>query len=485
MRGSIDAMQKLPRSFHSGFLRALRMRLLGLVALLVAVVPSGLVHAEQARPDSEAVRAFRDEQLAYTVGLQAYLYGYPVIDYGRVMHEQTTANADPHGVYAPINQFFFQTQLASPGGLYAGRAPNNDTLYFTGWLDLRGGPVVVEAPDTHDRYYALTYADFYSEVQHTGRRTTGTQAQKILVAGPDWQGDVPAGMQLIRLKTRLGYVLGRVLVSGPKDLKAANVLMTQFKIHPLDASATEKNLPELPTTTSLATVDFFQFLNRFLRDNPRVPGEDALMAQFDLIGVGPHVQFDAQKLSPAARKGLEHAVADGRRLLSEAPYAAPRKGWSPIRQLYGIYGFNYLMRAIVEYNGFLGNLPEESAYPSINLDDAGQLLTGAKAYRLVFAADALPPVDAFWSLSAYDVRTIDLIPNSIKRYSIGDRSPDLKRKADGSIEIRLQKDAPREADVNWLPVGDGPFFLTLRMYQPRPEALSEGYRLPAIEEISQ
>lgn len=454
---------------------------------MACVATSGFAQGQSGRPDSEAVRAFRDEQLAYSIGLQAYLYGYPAIDYGRVMREQTTAGADAHGVYAPINQFFSQTQLASPGGLYAGRAPNNDTLYFTGWLDLRSGPVVIDAPDTHDRYYALTYTDFYSEVQHTGRRTTGTGAQRILVAAPDWQGEVPAGMQLIRLKTRVGYLLGRVLVSGPDDLAAANALMAQFRIGPLDKAAAKKSALirlELPTAAALTTLDFFQFFNRFLRENPRLPAEELLMAQFDLIGVGPHVQFDAEKLSPGTRKGLERAVADGRRILSEAAYAAPRKGWSPIRQLYGAYGFNYLMRAIVEYNGFLGNLPEESAYPSINFDDAGQLLTGARAYRLRFAADALPPVDAFWSLSAYDVRTIDLIPNSIKRYSLGDRSPDLKRKPDGSIEIRMQKDAPLETDVNWLPVGDGPFFLTLRMYQPQQKALSGQYQLPPIEEIA-
>ncbi|HSB98211.1 MAG TPA: DUF1254 domain-containing protein [Spongiibacteraceae bacterium] len=400
------------------------------------------------------------------------------------MRAQTTPNADPHGVYAPINQLFSQAKLAAPGGLYAGRGPNNDTLYFTGWLDLRDGPVVIDAPDTHDRYYALTYADFYSEVQHTGRRTTGTKAQHILIAGPEWQGDVPAGMQLIRLKTQLGYILGRVLVNGANDTAAVKALIAQFKMHPLVSDLQAKSSPlesKLPTATSLTSLDFFQYLNEFLQDNPRVPGEEGLMAQFDLVGIGPQVQFDAARLSSGTRKGFERALIDGRRILSEAAYGAANKGWSPIRQLYGAYGFNYLSRAITEYNGFLGNLPEESAYPSISFDQAGEILTGAKAYRLIFARGSLPPVDAFWSLTAYDMRTVDLIPNSINRYSLGDRTPNLKYKSDGSIEIRLQKNAPLETDVNWLPVGDGPFFLTLRLYQPKAAALSGEYHLPAVE----
>lgn len=449
------------------------------LALLGLALPA-LAQPSQ-RPDSETVRAFRDEQLAYSIGLQAYLYGYPALDYGRVMREQTTPNQDPHGVYAPVNQLFSQTRLAEPGGLYAGRAPNNDTLYFTGWLDLRGGPLVVDTPDTADRYYALTFADFYSEVQHTGRRTTGTKAQRVLVAGPQWQGEVPAGMHLIRLKTQQGYLLGRVLVNGPDDLATANALIARFKINPL-GNGNLKPL-NLPTAAALTSVEFFRFLNQFLSDNPRLPGEEALMAQFDLLQIGPNTRFDSSALSAGTRRGLERALADGKRLLSEAPYAAPQRGWSPIRQLYGHYGFNYLARAVVEYNGLLGNLPEESAYPSINLDQAGNLLDGHKRYRLVFPGTALPPVNAFWSLSAYDVRTIDLIANPINRYSIGDRTPELRRKRDGSIEIRIQKEAPSEADVNWLPVGDGPFFLTLRLYQPKAEALNGSYRLPAVEAI--
>lgn len=463
---------------------ALGLSRVGLQTTLAAAV-LGLVQAAAATPSPDSALSFQEEQMAYSIGLQAFIYGYPAVDYGRVMREQTTPNIDPHGVYAPINQFYSQVELAAPGGLYAGRAPNNDTLYFTGWLDLRDSPIVIETPDTHDRYYALTYADFYSEVQHTGRRTTGTGPQRVLVAGPSWQDPAPEGMQVIRLKTHLGYVLGRILVNGSEDLNYVQSIIGKFKIHALNDRRLGRQVhkPDLPNAGALTTIAFYQYLNKFLRENPRIDGEEALMAQFDQVGIGPKAHFDAEALSPATRKGLERAIVDGRRILREAPYAASYKGWSPIRQLYGVYGHNFLVRAITEYNGFLGNLPEESVYPSINFDQSGELLTGEKAYRLVFAPDAPPPVDAFWSLSAYDVRTIDLIPNPINRYSVGDRMRNLKRKSDGSIEVRLQRTAPTERDVNWLPVGAGPFFLTLRMYQPQSAALSGEYKLPPVEVI--
>ena len=205
------------------------------------------------------------------------------------------------------------------------------------------------------------------------------------------------------------------------------------------------------------------------------------MAQFDMAGFGPKSQFDPSVLSEGARKGLERAIVDGHKILSESPRAGGRKGWGPIRELYGQYGFDYLRRATVEFNGLLGNLPEESTYPSLVADEMGNFLVGKKQYRLVFKADELPPVDAFWSLSAYDAQSIDLIPNPIARYSIGDRTKGLKRKSDGTIEILIQSSPPTDPDINWLPVGDRMFFLTLRMYQPRPAAFDGRYHLPALE----
>ena len=81
-------------------------------------------------------------------------------------------------------------------------------------------------------------------------------------------------------------------------------------------------------------------------------------------------------------------------------------------------------------------------------------------------------------MNAYDARTVDLIPNSIKRYGLSDASAELLKRADGAVEIRVQRERPKEADVNWLPVGEGPFFLSFRIYQPRPDVLDGRYMLP-------
>lgn len=434
----------------------------------------------EAGPRSPAdIIAHRQESIAYSVGLQAYLYGYPVVDYLRVMREQINSGLDPNGVYAPVNQVAYQEDLAAPGGLYAGRGPNSSTLYFTAWLDLSEGPLRVRVPDAGDRYYVLTWADLYSEVQHTGSRTTGSGSQSLLVTGPDWRGEEPAGVLVVRLRTHRGYLLGRVLVNGAEDLQAAKALMRAIELEGPQHDPAEYDLPEPAALTSLA---FFEYLNRFLRSNPRLPEEDLLMAQMDQVGIGPSVDFQAEALPGGLRRGLERAIADGQRILRDSPQAAPSHiGWStPANETYGRYGFDYLRRAMVEYHGFLGNHAEETIYLSALTDESGEPLHGSRRYEIVFPAGALPPAEAFWALNAYDARTVDLIPNALGRYAISDRMHDLRFRDDGALVVRLQQEPPEDEGLNWLPVNDGPLFLTLRFFAPAPEVLRGDYVPPPV-----
>jgi hypothetical protein len=97
----------------------------------------------------------------------------------------------------------------------------------------------------------------------------------------------------------------------------------------------------------------------------------------------------------------------------------------------------------------------------------------------------MPPVDAFWSLTMYDVPKFLLVSNSIDRYSIGDRTPGLQGAADGSLTLYLQHESPGpEKESNWLPAPAGDFRPVMRMYQPRPEVLAGDYALPPIRKIS-
>ncbi|HEY0647434.1 DUF1214 domain-containing protein, partial [Phenylobacterium sp.] len=78
-------------------------------------------------------------------------------------------------------------------------------------------------------------------------------------------------------------------------------------------------------------------------------------------------------------------------------------------------------------------------------------------------------------VTLYDAATLALHPNELRRYLINDRTPGLKTKSDGSIDLRIQHARPSEA-ANWLPAPDGPFYLVVRSYLPKPEMISGGWR---------
>ncbi|MBM4213741.1 MAG: DUF1214 domain-containing protein [Gammaproteobacteria bacterium] len=234
-------------------------------------------------------------------------------------------------------------------------------------------------------------------------------------------------------------------------------------------------------------------LNWWLRDNPREVGEEALLAQFDAVGFGPATAFELIRSSEATRRGLQRAIEDARAMLRAAarrPTPGIRNGWIFPLTL-GRYGHDYLMRATVAFGGY-ANLLEETVYAALTGDSRGQPLRGEREYTLRFPAGARPPVGAFWSLSAYQSKDFSLIPNALERYSIGDHSEGFRVAADGSFTVRISRDPPRDPPrnrfrdrrENWLPVGEGPYYLILRLYEPGPSVLDGRYVPPSIEETS-
>ena len=118
-----------------------------------------------------------------------------------------------------------------------------------------------------------------------------------------------------------------------------------------------------------------------------------------------------------------------------------------------------------------------------NPETEGQALSGSHRYRLHFTPAELPPVNAFWSITAYGSDNF-LIDNRLRRYAIGDRDP-LVYNPDGSLDVWIQADEPAAGkSSNWLPVKVGqPFLLNARLYWPKPAALNGVWGMPAVERV--
>ncbi len=418
------------------------------------------------------------EELAYIVGVQAYIYGYPLVEMVRTCAVVTAVHEPQPNGRAPINAF---SHCVRPW-THEDRdvvTPANDLLYSMAWLNLAGGPVILNVPRPTGRYFVMALLDAYTNnFRNLGPRNVGPEGGKFALVGPDWNGELPPAIVAVRTPTDLVWILGRILVDGDNDLAAARKLQAGFALEPLGAS-------EQPLSVQRYEADagdplaFFANLSRALEDNPPPAAEQPLAAQLSRIGLTPGTPLDRNALTPARARGLARAAAAAREIIDAHTRSQRSQAWG-INFKVGRFGTDYLARACTAMKGIGGLSSDEAVYAMSDYDDAGERLHGLRRYVLHFPAGALPPVDAFWSVSMYG-EDFFFADNPIRRYAIGARTPGLRYNADGSLDLLIQHQRPVEREPNWLPAPASHFYLILRMYHPREEVLARRYRIPPVQ----
>lgn len=424
------------------------------------------------------------------LGAEAYLYGYPL-----VMMETTRVHSGQY--IGPENQLRLVRQFPDANFKDVVR-PNVDTLYTTAFISMKEGPWVFEMPANTTRYELMPFMDAWTNVfASPGTRTSGQTAATYLLAGPEWQGEVPHGMRLLKAPTDMVWLIGRTQTNGASDLATVHTLQDRLQLKKLNphkntvdtANPTawqRSTVPAVPPVTqmrNMPSAEFYERLMQLMVNNPP-PAADAPMLQrlaaVQLIP-GQAVNLNAMNTVCFA---LGRWLADYkvRKVLSakstDGTWASP-----PLNL--GAYGTDYNTRAAVAMVGLGANLPQDALYPNTSVDQHGKQLSGDQRYRLHFNASQLPPVKAFWSITAYGADEF-LIDNPLKRYALGDRDA-LTFNADGSLDIWIQANAPETAAQrsNWLPVkAQAPFLLNARLYWPKEEALQGQWKMPVVERLN-
>jgi hypothetical protein len=210
------------------------------------------------------------------------------------------------------------------------------------------------------------------------------------------------------------------------------------------------------------------------------------MEQFARLGIGPGKPFDPEALTPELKTAIADGMADAWATFAEFKKTRIDTGEVTSGDLFGTREFlqgNSLYRMAAAVLGIYGNSREEAIYPAYFTEATGQKLDGASTgYLLRFEPGQLPPVDAFWSLTLYELPSSLLSANGLNRYLIN--SPmlsELQRDADGGLTLRIQHESPEEGKkANWLPAPKGPFFMILRLYWPKPEVLDGTWKPPIV-----
>lgn len=436
------------------------------------------------------------EQEAYSIAKDAYVYAYPMmLTYTTLRKLSNFAEPIPGDTFGPPNQFHHALAYPNADDKIVIRT-NVDTLYSAATLDLKSEPQVLSVPAT-DRYFQLPMLSLWTDVFAVpGTRTTGKNAARdFLVTGPGWKGNVPADLEQIRSPTRYVWIIGRTQTNGPSDYDNVHKIQAGYKLQPLSAWGKGDYTPPKGTVDPsidmkadppkvVDQMDAAAYYGQFaelLKDNPPTPIDYPIIHRLERTGFKVGQSFDLSKISDHIRQAFERGYADGKALvLAEGDKAAGKggKGWVYTTRS-GTYGTDYLYRAAIAQCCVGENLPQDAVYPALSSDNEGRPLDGNHKYVLHFGKGQLPPVDAFWSVTAYDTDGY-FIPNPIKRQAIGDRDK-LVANADGSLDLYIQADSPgADKENNWLPVAKAPFTLLLRMYAPREEFLEGKWEPPAV-----
>jgi hypothetical protein len=430
---------------------------------------------------------------AQTIARDAFLFGMPLVFIEKQVNFSSHVTK-PTGLKAPFNQFGHGRAYPDASNrLVVGF--NVDTLYSFATLDLRKEPIVLSIPEMGDRYWVMQLIDAWNGVPAApGSRTHGGRARYFAITGPNWQGQLPAGVEELKSPTTLTIVAGRTYCSGKEEYAIVNRLQDQYKLTPLSQWGSDYVPPEhvpvkegVDGTTlvnqqfmALSAEQFYQNLNRLLVDNPAYPADAPALQSFEKLHIAPGAEFSMAAFAPEVAEAIEAGYAAGKtEMLANAKNLGEIKnGWTLTYDM-GRYGTRYAYRAAWTLIGVGGNLLEDAFYPTCIVDADGDPLDGAHQYTFTFTKDKMPPAKAFWSLTMYDIDTY-LVPNELNRSSLGDRS-DLNYAPDGSLTLYLQKDNPgKDKEANWLPAPDGPFRLYLRLYAPEEAVIDRSWLPPAV-----
>jgi hypothetical protein len=317
----------------------------------------------------------------------AYIYGYPLVLMERT-RRVSTAVARPEGSRAPMNQYAHIRTFPDPDFKDV-VSPNVDTLYSIAWLDLTAEPLVVTVPDARDyatpdgkaRYYLLQMLDAWTNVfDSPGVRTRGPEARSFLLTGPNWKGEVPAGLERIASPTSVVWVTGRTHVLDAVDMPTVHAFQDKLALIPLsqwghtpappaDVPVDDRvdiSTPPPAQVDGLDAQEFFSELAALMKNNPAAAYDGPMLDKLKLLGLVAGQPFDL-----ASRPIVESAAIKGGYVVGKAKLRAavsssggsPINGWTVMTSGIGKYGDNYDARAVTAVVGLGANLPEDAVYP--------------------------------------------------------------------------------------------------------------------------
>jgi hypothetical protein len=468
----------------------MRRLLLAVMVLIGAVAPAV---ADGFSPEELARRAVERR------AVEAVIWGMPAVNTELMYDEMIKAGGKPGEIIYWGKPLDWHNQTLTP---------NPDTLYFMGFYDTKAsGPMVVEIPPAGDD--GSLNGNFVTLWQ-TALEDAGLlgvdkgKGVKLAITPPGYAGTIPDGFEQLASDTYGGYFLIRSNLKSHEevDVQKSIAYGKRVKFYPLSAvdNPPETVFVDVKDKDFDSTIkydsSFFTLLDRIVQTEPWIARDRAMIDQLRTLGIEKGKSFapdDATK--QALEAGVEEAKAllaarydvgfppffEGTRWMTptlleaiegqSTDYADPNKYPVDARGLLYTYGYISIKRV------------GAGQYYLVNIRDRdGEAYDGAKTYHLHVPPN--PPVEQYWSVTAYDHETHALI-KGMDRASRASNAADLQRNADGSVDVWFGPKAPDGKQANWVPTNPSRRFeLMFRFYGPTKALFDKAWTLPDVEKVA-
>lgn len=482
-----------------------------------------------------------DEVTAIEYTKEAFTYTFPLV-YMHLSKVKFTNAPFPTTVAAPVNQICHSDCV---GDVNYGQVSNvnRDVVCSQAFLDLGHDAVVFTKPVT-DKFCIFELFDAYTNCVTAMGTGTNHDNTKFLITGPRFSGTVPNDMTQIKVPTNLARLIGYIRCESEDDLKNIAEIQKQIDVKEYAIYRSNGRQPNsnfdirnqfnpFAKLNSLTIEEYFNLANELMVANPPANYDSEIMNRLKRIGVGPGMTFDASILGDS----------NSYRYFESIKQQCINSEWASKSQMYwfttsnynsSVWGFysssqlanfgtdfrtDYNYRAFCAYSFVCAHPNSSCLILSKYKDDTdGSTLRGGSKYKLVFQQKRLPPhmPKGFWSITAYNAKTGMIQTDDYNTvFSIINDKSELAENASGTIEISIepvseskknsrraahraaeatdngsdQGNEPADAEVAsaTLPIYDTKdnFFLIMRIYLPRDEAINGFWTAPVIKRVEE